>query len=69
MQRLDMLDRLHPSWFFSECVGSLASQLVSLTPHSEEILLECESDVFCMQRNSFSSQIFQRNILLPLSLL
>lgn len=69
MQRLDMSDRLHPSWFFSESVGSLASQLVSLTPHSEEILLECESDVFCMRRNSFSSQIFQRKVLLPLSLL
>lgn len=46
MQRLDMLDRLHPSRFFYGSVGSLTGQLVSIIPHSEEILLESESDFF-----------------------
>ena len=66
---IDTLDRLHPSRFFYGSVESLTSQLVSLIPHSEEILLECKSDFFSMRRNSFSSQIFQCNILLPSSLL
>lgn len=45
MQRLDMFDRLHPSHlFFYGSVGSLTSQLVSLRPHSEEPLLEYESE-------------------------
>lgn len=69
MQRLDMLDRLQPSLFFLWSVQSPTSHLISPIPHSEEIFLESESDFFLMQINSFSSQIFLCNILLPLSLL